>query len=227
MIPNNIFQPKIEKLREQKELKDLRRLLSLKGNNSEGVISATWTFLKKMQKELELPSLSPIKQHYYFYQKLEEIRKALNLPFTNFPQLNQLYIEINSVRELLGFPEMIPISEIITLIQRESFEKFASLNIGYDSLLLKILLLHSTSNKQNSKLSQERSTSIQALDRDLYEILKSYGPLSRPELVQLIGVARSSIYDSLQRLILRGYVVQYSEKRSHTGRPTTIFDALI
>jgi len=224
MTYNESYYSEVEELN---ELKDLRRLLSIKGNNSEEIVIRTWNFLKKMQKELEIPSLYPIKQHYYFYQKLEEIRKALNLPFRNFPQLNQLYIEITSIRGLLGLPETTPISDIISLVQRESLEKFASLNISYDSLLLKILLLHSTSNKQNSTLVQERTSSIQKLDHVLFEILKAYGPLSRPELVELTGVPRSSIYDSLQRLILKGLLLQYSEKKSRIGRPTTFYDVII
>jgi hypothetical protein len=39
-------------------------------------------------------------------------------------------------------------------------------------------------------------------------------------------IARSSIYDNLQRLIVRGFVVKYSEKRSLTGRPTNVFEVI-
>ncbi len=180
-----------------------------------------------MQNELELPSLYPIKQHYHFYQKLEEIRKSLNISSLDFTQLNQLYNEITALRELLGLPETTPISKIITMIQKESLEKLASLEIKYDSLLLKILLIHSTANKKDSMKTQERLPLTHDLDLILFEVLKAYGPLSRPELVQLTNVPRSTIYDSLQRLITKGFAVQYSEKRSPTGRPITFFDALI
>ena len=88
------------------------------------------------------------------------------------------------------------------------------------------MLSHSVPDKQNSIEVQEHM-SLNELDRVLFEVLKSYGPLSRPELVELTGIARSSIYDSLRRLIVKGYLVEYSEKRSYTGRPTTVFDALI
>ena len=216
----------MENLSEQKELKDLRRLLSLKDNISNKLVIQTWYSLKKMQQELELPSLYPIKQHYYFYQKLEEIREALNLTSTNFAQLNQLYIEIVTIRELLGLPEITPMSDILALIQKEPLEKLVSLDIKYDSLLIKFLLLHSVSIKPHSMFAQEQSAILHDLDRVLFEILKAYGPLSRPELVQLTGVPRSTIYDSLARLILKGLVAQYSERKSPVGRPTTIFDAL-
>ncbi|UCG03159.1 MAG: hypothetical protein JSW11_04050 [Candidatus Heimdallarchaeota archaeon] len=213
------------RLHEQEEIKDLQRLLSLKDNISDDLVITTWNSLKKMQEELELSSLYPIKQHYYFFQKLEEIRKALNLTSTNFPQLNQLYIEIITIRELLGLPETTPMSEIITLLQKESLENLASLDIRHDSLLLKFLM-HSVSKKPHSILAKARSAQLHDLDRVLFEILKAYGPLSRPELVQFTGVPRSTIYDSLERLILKGLVAQYSERKSPVGRPTTIFEAI-
>ena len=212
---------------EQEEIKDLQRLLSLKDNISDDIVITTWNSLKKMQEELELSSLYPIKQHYYFFQKLEEIRKALNLTSTNFTQLNQLYIEIITIRELFGLPETTSMSEIITLIQRESLENLASLDIKHDSLLLKFLLLHSVSKKTHSVLAEERSAQLYDLDRVLFEILKAYGPLSRPELVQLTDVPRSTIYDSLQRLVTRGFAVQYTKKKNPVGRPVTLFDALV
>ena len=223
----SIFSPEMERSREQKELKELRRLLSLKGIISEYAIQRTWYFLRKMQDELELPSLDPIKQHYYFYQKLEEIRNALHLPYLDFTQLNQLYNEITALRELLGLSETTPVSKIITMIQKESPEKLVSSEVRYDSLLLRILFFHLTSNTQLSPSTTDHPTLKHNIDHVLFEILKAYGPLSRPELVQLTGVARSTIYDSLQRLITKGFAVQYSEKRSQAGRPVTLFDALL
>ncbi|MHA2244751.1 MAG: helix-turn-helix domain-containing protein [Candidatus Hodarchaeales archaeon] len=227
MSYNDVFPVKMERSREQKEQNELRRVLSLKGIVSEKSIHNIWRILRKMQEELELPSLSPIRQHYYFYQKLEEIRKTLNLSFLDFSQLNQLYNEITALRELLGLPETTPIHKIITMIQKESLEKLASLDLSYNSLLLKILLLHSTENEQYPTDTLEQPTLKYDLDHVIFEILKAYGPLSRPELVHLTDVPRSTIYDSLQRLIAKGFAVQYSEKRSRTGRPITLFDALV
>jgi hypothetical protein len=143
----------------------------------------------------------------------------------DFIQLNQLYNEITALRELLGLPEITPVSEIITMIQKESLENLASLDLKYNSLLLKILLLHTKSNEHHPTDISDQPTLKHDIDHVILEILKAYGPLSRPELVQLTDVPRSTIYDSLQRIITKGFAVQYSEKRSPTGRP--IFDALL
>ena len=226
MDNNSGFSQDIEKLSEYQELNGLRRLLNLKGITSEAAIITTWFSLMKMKEELGLPSLHPIKEHYYFYQNLVEIYKIFNLSSMDFIQLNQLYIEITTYSDFLGLSETTPISEIISYIKKESLQKIASLGVRYNSLLLKVIL-QSNENKQDFMRVQERTPLINDIDRILFEILRSYGPLSRPELVQISGIPRSSIYDSLKRLIVRGYVVQYSEKRSHTGRPTKIFDALL
>lgn len=266
----------------EKELKELRNLLSLKGMDSEKNVITTWKSLRKMQEELELPSLYPVKQHYYFFQKLIEIQEVLNLSFAadkedikkiiddaiseikekklkkaseklkhasnllsrvgtkekeakkltedasqeikiDFKQLYQLYIEIDTLRQFFKLPETAPMLDIITMIKRQSLQELALLGIGPDSLILKVLLFNLTPTSQ----AQERLKIINDLDHVTFQILVAYGPLTRPELVQLTGIARSSIYDSLQRLIAKGFAVEYNEKRNPVGRPTTVFDALI
>ncbi|UCG04378.1 MAG: hypothetical protein JSW11_10395 [Candidatus Heimdallarchaeota archaeon] len=265
-----------------KELKELRNLLSLKGMDSEENVNTTWKALRKMQEELELPSLYPIRRHYYFFQKLIEIQEVLNLSFAadkedikkiidnaiaeikerklknaseklkhasnllsrvgtkekeakkltedesqeikvDFIQLYQLYIEIDTLRQIFKLPETTPMLDIITMIKRRSLQELALLGIDSDSLILKVLLVNLTPTFQ----VQEQLKITNNLDHDLFQILVAYGPLTRPEIVQLTGIARSSIYDSLQRLIVKGFAAEYKEKRSHTGRPTTVFDALI
>ncbi|MFW9906627.1 MAG: hypothetical protein ACFFFH_20130, partial [Candidatus Thorarchaeota archaeon] len=87
MTNNSIFLR--AELLKNKNQKELRRLLSLKGDHSEENVQKIWHLLKKMQIDLELPSLYPIKQHYHFYQKLQEIQKSLNLTL-DFIKLNEL-----------------------------------------------------------------------------------------------------------------------------------------
>ncbi|MHA1979051.1 MAG: hypothetical protein ACW98I_19255 [Candidatus Hodarchaeales archaeon] len=216
----------MDKEREEAELKDLKRIFEIKGEFSEDQVQETWNSLKKMQEELELPSLYPMKHHYYFYLRLEEIKNAL-APFpTDFLQLNQLHVEINILRGLLELPATSTISEVINLIRKKSLEELMALEIGSDSLLFKILLLQLSTKTANYAMD-EKPTLIHELDRKLLEILISYGPLTRPELVEVTGVARSSIYDSLRRLDLKRLIIQYSGKRTSVGRPMTLFDALI
>ncbi|UCG01306.1 MAG: hypothetical protein JSW11_17020 [Candidatus Heimdallarchaeota archaeon] len=224
MTYNSIFSTERKISQEIENQKELQRLLSLKGITSEKVVKKTWILLKKMQKELHLPTLYPIKQHYHFYLKLDEIQKILN-HYLDFSQLNQLFNELTALRDLLGLPETASISKIITTIWKEPLERLVSLDMGYDSLLLKILMLNSTT--KDSTKTQKGPSLTHDLDFTLLSILKAYGPLSRPELVQLAGAPRSTIYDSLQRLITRGFAVQYTKKKNPVGRPVTLFDALI
>jgi len=285
-MPRNVIVSSDIKESSDKELKELRNLLRLKGMDSEKNVLTTWKSLRKMQEELGLPSLYPVKQHYYFFQKLLEIQKVVNLSFAadredikemiddaisdikeknlknaseklihasnsierlgtkekeakkltedtsqeikiDFKRLYQLYIEINTLREFFKLPETTPMLDIITMIKRQSLQELAMLGMDSDSLILRVLLFNLTSTDQQVSQDHERLKITKDLDQDLFLILVAYGPLTRPEIVQLTGIARSSIYDSLQRLIAKGFVVEYKEKRSHTGRPTTVFDALI
>lgn len=82
-------------------------------------------------------------------------------------------------------------------------------------------------NENNMTKTQERLPLANDLDLVIFEILKAYGPLFRSELVQLTNASRSTIYDSLQRLVFRGFATQFSEKRSPVGRPVTLFDVVI
>lgn len=227
MLNDSFVATKIRYEREEGELEEFKRLLKLKRNISGEEIIIKWNSLRKMQNELEIPSLHPIKQHYYFHQKLIEIQTELDLPFTDFVQLNQLYIEFKALRSILGLHDTTPISDIIPLFQMQYNMESKDSNIGSDSLLYKILLFHKISPQKKPADKQVRSAIEHNIDRVLFEILVSYGPLSRSELVQLTGKPRTSIYDSLKRLMLKGFVVKQYEKRSATGRPTTLFDVLI
>ena len=226
MTYQGVLSSEMDKKREKTELKDLQRLLEMKGEFSEGYVEETWNSLKKMQEELELPTLYPMKYHYYFYSRLEEIKNAL-APFpTDFLQLNQLYVEINGFRDLLKLPATSTISEVISLIQKKTLEELMALENGSDSLFLKILLLQLTKKNANSAID-EKPALVHRLDSQLLEILISYGPCTRAELVEVTGVARSSIYYSLRRLEFKGLITNYSDRRANKGRPMTLFDALI
>lgn len=94
------------------------------------------------------------------------------------------------------------------------------------------------SNNQIIKISQKRSqiptelkpvrelkkpAIVHELDRNILEILKNEGPITRSRLVSITGIARSTLYDSLLRLILKGYVARFSEERRQRGRPKVFY----
>ncbi|MFX0171785.1 MAG: helix-turn-helix domain-containing protein [Candidatus Hodarchaeota archaeon] len=71
-----------------------------------------------------------------------------------------------------------------------------------------------------------KPTIVKELDRKILKILQKEGPLTRPRLMSITGIPRSTLYDGLWRLILKGYVVSYSEDRKLRGRPKTFFAAV-
>ena len=69
----------------------------------------------------------------------------------------------------------------------------------------------------------KRPAIVHELDRNVLEILKTEGPITRSKLVTITGIARSTLYDSLLRLILKGYVARFSEERRQRGRPKVFY----
>ena len=60
-------------------------------------------------------------------------------------------------------------------------------------------------------------------DRRVLEILTDEGPMTRNQLVTKTSIARSTLYDSLSRLILKGHVSKSSDKSQSRGRPKVFF----
>lgn len=90
---------------------------------------------------------------------------------------------------------------------------------------MKSYYLESANKVEHSKktlMSQDMSS----LDSNVLSILKQQGPITRGQLVKKTGIPRSTLYDSLFRLILKGLVRKYPDK-SHTsrGRPQVYFEA--
>jgi predicted ArsR family transcriptional regulator len=60
-------------------------------------------------------------------------------------------------------------------------------------------------------------------DKKVINILHQKGSLTRSELVKITGIARSTLYDSLTRLTIKGKVTKYSNKSPGPGRPKVFF----
>ena len=60
-------------------------------------------------------------------------------------------------------------------------------------------------------------------DLRVLEILNKHGPKIRGELVKETGIARSTLYDSLLRLMLKKLVYKFSEMPQGPGRPKVYF----
>jgi predicted transcriptional regulator len=69
--------------------------------------------------------------------------------------------------------------------------------------------------------------SISKLDTKVYDLLLQKGPATRSQLSKSTGVARSTLYDSLLRLSLKGMVKKYSDSDHNSrGRPKVYFEAI-
>jgi hypothetical protein len=119
-----------------KEFNKLKKLLNLNDNTSEHELIATCRILKHMQTELNISPQTPIRELVSLYNKLTEVRAVFDLETNNFNQLNELFIEIITVREMADIPEDQSLPE--TLIKLRS-KKLSAYGIGENSLLEKLL----------------------------------------------------------------------------------------
>ncbi|MFX0185846.1 MAG: hypothetical protein ACFE95_22410 [Candidatus Hodarchaeota archaeon] len=125
-------------LASQKDLDELKEYLDLPNFFSECELVSTWRVIRHMSSVLELPLDTPIKDLVELYKKLKEIQQVFNLQNPNFIQLNVLYVELTTVREMLNLPETISIAEVV---DRVKHEVLPTLGIGDNSLLEKVLKL--------------------------------------------------------------------------------------
>ena len=63
-------------------------------------------------------------------------------------------------------------------------------------------------------------------DSIVLSVLAKQGPKTRAELVTITKIPRSTLYDSLLRLILKEKVIKYSEKPDGPGRPKVYFKSV-
>lgn len=63
-------------------------------------------------------------------------------------------------------------------------------------------------------------------EEELLKILKEKGPLTRTELMEITGVPRTTLYDKLVKLILKGKVRKISVKGNGRGRPKVYYETI-
>jgi predicted ArsR family transcriptional regulator len=56
------------------------------------------------------------------------------------------------------------------------------------------------------------------------DLLKNQGPLTRGEMVDITGIPRTTLFDTLDKLILSGKVDKYKMKLAKKGRPTVYYE---
>ncbi|MHA1973643.1 MAG: hypothetical protein ACTSW1_11650 [Candidatus Hodarchaeales archaeon] len=126
----------VNKQKDEQEFKKLKEYVRENNDISEHDLTAIWHEIKHMRSELDIADNISSIELYNYYCKLIIIKKAFSSQVTNFPQLNQLYIELTTIREMLNLPDTMTTPKIIELIRSK---KISELGIGTDSLLEKLL----------------------------------------------------------------------------------------
>lgn len=86
--------------------------------------------------------------------------------------------------------------------------------------------MEATKNTIKREKNSSLSTELSPLDLKVLTKLKETGPITRSQLVKITGIPRSTLYDSLFRLILKGMVKKYPDRNQQSrGRPQVLFEA--
>jgi len=64
---------------------------------------------------------------------------------------------------------------------------------------------------------------INTVDGIVIGVLQKFGPVTRSMIVEITGLPRTTLYDSLIRLILKGFVRKFTEERNQRGRPKVYY----
>jgi predicted transcriptional regulator len=87
-------------------------------------------------------------------------------------------------------------------------------------------MLEQTSSRTRTQVLQETITWRNPTDHKIYSMLKEKGPMTRPDLVERTGLPRSTLFDALTRLMIRGLIVRFSEERQTRGRPKVYYEVI-
>ncbi|MBD3350855.1 MAG: hypothetical protein GF364_05150 [Candidatus Lokiarchaeota archaeon] len=67
------------------------------------------------------------------------------------------------------------------------------------------------------------SKELRPLQKDLIDCLEENGAMNRNEIVSLLKIPRTTIYDNLSDLIERNMVKKFSRQVNSRGRPVVFF----
>ena len=85
--------------------------------------------------------------------------------------------------------------------------------------------------KKKGKIAQEERINLENIGNNtdivVFKTLREHNRLTRSELKEITRIPRSTLYDSLSRLILKGLVRKYPEKRATPGRPKVYYEITV
>ncbi|WP_455462883.1 hypothetical protein [Candidatus Hodarchaeum mangrovi] len=136
ILPNGHYYSEVDKAVNEKEIKELYRILK-RENFPLSDYSIILHEINQMREELALSHSIEIKKLYSYFLELNELNLIFKNTINNYLRLNQIYIELRTVWDMLDYPKPFILHD---LVENTNPFELMKLGLGKDSLLEKILL---------------------------------------------------------------------------------------
>jgi predicted ArsR family transcriptional regulator len=73
--------------------------------------------------------------------------------------------------------------------------------------------------KQTKSVSTQEPETPRSIGDYIIQLLRTKGTLTRGEITTLSGIPRTSVYDTLTKLLISGVVEKYVDRDGRRGRP--------
>ncbi len=80
--------------------------------------------------------------------------------------------------------------------------------------------------KTRSRTSRVQAPEPIDLKRNITELLRSKGALTRGDITKQTGIPRTTVYDTLMNLLIAGVVEKYVERNGTRGRPSVYYQLI-
>ena len=166
--------------------------------------------------------------HIYQFSSLETIQ----LPYLLDEFVNCIMEFYNQVVLFHEYDKLQTFSQTSVQVQKPMSEnsktETESKNMSFSDLSLDTTEIESSipAGSLKSEPQHKPPEFVNANDEVIFATLKTAGTgMTRSELVDSTGIARSTIFDSLHRLMLRGLVKCYPQHLALVGRPKVYFES--
>lgn len=81
--------------------------------------------------------------------------------------------------------------------------------------------------KQTKTVSKQKPVATLGIGDYIIKLLRTKGTLTRGEITTLSGIPRTSVYDTLTKLLLTGVIDKYIDRDGRRGRPRIYYQLAV